>query len=347
MEKNTSDPRDFLLSSYDFDLPKEKIALRPIKGRHHSKLLVYKVGTKEIIHTNFLNLTDFLPEHSLLVLNKSKVVPCRLLGKKKTGGTAEIFLLSLEPIDGLYKALIRTTNKKEVGDEFSFEDNVTARIERKTEDQFWVSFNISDLKQYLEKKGQVPIPPYIRKGKSDDQDKYDYQTVFAKDPGSLAAPTAGLHFTDEIFSKLKKGSFDHTFVTLHVGLGTFSPIKVSDIREHKMHPETFLISGESLSKIRKAKKIVAVGTTSLRVLESIHGKEIIPDSPYTTDIFLFPGKEIKSVDALLTNFHLPCSSLFILISSLMGRKEALRVYQEAISLDYRFFSYGDAMLILR
>lgn len=347
MEKNTSIPKDFLLSSYDFDLPKDKIALRPIQGRHHSKLLVYKVKTQEIIHTSFLNLTKYLPDQSLLVLNKSKVLPCRLLGKKKSGGSAEIFIVSLEPTEGLYKTLIRTTRKKEIGDEFIFEDNVHAKIEKRADDQFLVRFNISNLPDYLEKKGQIPIPPYIRKGKSDEQDKSDYQTVYAKDLGSLAAPTAGLHFTEEMFSKLKKESFDHTFVTLHVGLGTFSPIKVPDIREHKMHPETFLISNDSLLKIRQAKKIVAVGTTSLRVLESIYGKEINPDTPYSTDIFLYPGKEINSIDALLTNFHLPESSLFILISTLMGREEALRVYAEAISLDYRFFSYGDAMLILR
>ncbi len=347
MEKNTSIPSDFLLSSYDFDLPKDKIALRPISGRHHSKLLVYKIKTREIIHTSFLNLTDYLPEHSLLVLNKSRVFPCRLLGKKKTGGSAEIFILSLEPVEGLYRALIRTTRKKEVGDEFFFEDKVIARIEKRVDDQFLVRFNISNLTDFLEKKGQVPIPPYIRKGKSDEQDKTDYQTVFAKDMGSLAAPTAGLHFTPEMFSKLSAASIDHTFVTLHVGLGTFSPIKVEDIREHKMHPETFMISKESLAKIRQGKKIVAVGTTSLRVLESIYGKETSPDTPYSTDIFLYPGKEIHSIDALLTNFHLPSSSLFILVSGLIGREEALRIYQEAISLDYRFFSYGDAMLILR
>lgn len=347
MEKITRDQQDFLLSSYDFDLPKDKIALRPIKGRHHSKLLVYKVKSKEIIHTDFLNLTDFLPEHSLLVLNKSKVIPCRLMGKKKSGGTAEIFILSLEPVDGLFRALIRTTRKKEIGDEFFFADKVIARIEKRLDDQFLVRFNISNLTDFLEKNGQVPIPPYIRKGQSDEHDKTDYQTVFAKDVGSLAAPTAGLHFTQEMFSKLTKANLDHTFVTLHVGLGTFSPIKVSDIREHKMHPETFMVSKESLFKIRQTKKIVAVGTTSLRVLESIYGKEINPDTPYTTDIFLYPGKEIHSIDALLTNFHLPSSSLFILVSSIIGRKEALRVYQEAISLDYRFFSYGDAMLILR
>lgn len=347
MEKNTSVPKDFLLSSYDFDLPKDKIAVRPIPGRHHSKMLVYKVKTGEIIHTSFLKLPDYLPEHSLLVLNKSKVLPCRLLGKKKSGGSAEVFILSLEPVEGLYKALIRTTRKKDIGDEFLFIDNVTARIEKRVDDHFLVKFNISNLSEFLEKRGQIPIPPYIRKGKSDEQDKADYQTVFAKDLGSLAAPTAGLHFTKEIFSRLDKASVDHTFVTLHVGLGTFSPIKVDDIREHKMHPETFLLSKESLTKIRQAKKIVAVGTTSLRVLESIFGKEIKSDTPYSTDIFLYPGKEIHSIDALLTNFHLPSSSLFILVSSLVGREEALRIYQEAISLDYRFFSYGDSMLILR
>ncbi len=347
MEKNTSTDLDFLLSSYNFDLPKEKVAMRPIEGRHNSKLLVYSVKNQEIIHSTFLNLAQYLPKNSLLVLNQSKVIPCRLLGKKKTGGFAEVFLLSLDPQNGLYPALIRTTRKKSIGDEFEFDGGVSAKIEKRFDDNFLVKFNISNLKSYLEKSGQIPIPPYIRKGKSDEQDKSDYQTIYAKDLGSLAAPTAGLHFTEEIFSDLKKGSIDHTFITLHVGLGTFSPIKVEDIRQHKMHSETFLLSEKSIEKIKNAKKIIAVGTTTLRVLESIYQKEVIPDTTYSTDIFLYPGKEIRSIDALITNFHLPGSSLFILISALMGRKEALRVYREAIDMDYRFFSYGDAMLIIR
>jgi S-adenosylmethionine:tRNA ribosyltransferase-isomerase len=347
MEKNTSTNQDFLLSSYDFDLPKDKIAMRPIPGRHNSKLLVYNIKTDEIIHTNFLNLVDYLPKQSLLVLNQSKVIPCRLLGKKRTGGFAEIFLLSLEPVEGLYLSLIRTTRKKNEGDEFVFDDGVVAKIIKKVDEKFLIKFNISDIKNYLEKTGLIPIPPYIRKGKSDELDKTDYQTVFAKELGSLAAPTAGLHFTEEVFGKLKKSSIDHTFITLHVGLGTFSPIKTEDIRDHKMHSETFMLSQESLEKIKAAKKIVAVGTTSLRVLESIYGKEIDPDTQYKTDIFLYPGKEIHSIDALLTNFHLPQSSLFILVSSLIGRVKALEIYKEAVALDYRFFSYGDAMLILR
>jgi S-adenosylmethionine:tRNA ribosyltransferase-isomerase len=344
MEKNTSTNQDFLLSSYDFDLPKDKIAMRPIPGRHNSKLLVYNLKTGEIIHTHFLNLVDYLPEQSLLVLNQSKVIPCRLLGKKRSGGFAEIFLLSLEPVEGLYSALIRTTRKKSEGDEFEFDNGVFAKIIKRVDEKFLIKFNISDIKTYLEKTGLIPIPPYIRKGKSDELDKTDYQTVFAKESGSLAAPTAGLHFTEEVFAKLKKSSIDHTFITLHVGLGTFSPIKTEDIRDHKMHSETFTVSQESLGKINSAKKIVAVGTTSLRVLESIYGKEIVPDA---TDIFLYPGKEIHSIDALLTNFHLPQSSLFILVSSLVGRVKALEIYKEAVALDYRFFSYGDAMLILR
>ncbi len=347
MEKNTSTNQDFFLSSYDFDLPKDKIAMRPIPGRHNSKLLVYKIKTGEIIHTNFLNLADYLPEHALLVLNQSKVIPCRLLGKKRTGGFAEIFLLSLEPVEGLYWALIRATRKKSEGDEFVFDDGVFAKIIKRVDEKFLIKFNISDIKTYLEKTGLIPIPPYIRKGKSDELDKTDYQTVFAKELGSLASPTAGLHFTEEVFAKLKKSSIDHTFITLHVGLGTFSPIKTKDIRDHKMHSETFMLSQESLAKINAVKKIVAVGTTSLRVIESIYGKETVPDTAYTTDIFLYPGKEIHSIDALLTNFHLPQSSLFILVSSLIGRVKALEIYKEAVALDYRFFSYGDAMLILR
>ena len=338
---------DFNLNSYDYHLPGELIAERPVSGRHHSKLLVYKKGTGEIIHTDFLNISDFIPADSLMVFNETKVFPCRLTGKKSTGGKCELFILSTNPRGGLFHCLVKTTGKKKIGDEFFFSEDLTAKlIDSGSDGTFWIKFNLENIPAYLEKHGSIPIPPYIRKGEADKKDREDYQTVFAKNTGSVAAPTAGLHFTDEVFENLKAKGIDRAFVTLHVGMGTFAPVKSEDIRDHRMHGESYHLTSKNLEKIRNSKSIFAVGTTSLRTLESSYNQEIIPEKSYETDIFLHPGKEIKSISGLLTNFHLPKSSLLMLVSCLIGRDEVLRIYNEAVDKKYRFFSYGDAMLIL-
>jgi len=338
----TKSDLDFNLSSYNYDLPPEQVAQKPLEIRHNSKLLVYNQKTDKIIHTNFHQIHQYLPENSTLVLNKSKVFPCRLLGNKTSGGKAEIFLLTSSPDqNNLYESLIRTTGKKHIGDEYIFKD-LKAKIERINENgTFDLSFNKDP---DLEKIGHIPIPPYIRDGISNNNDVIDYQTIYAKDKGSVAAPTAGFHFTEEVFSNLDKKNIQKAFVTLHVGLGTFKTVKEEDIRNHKMHSEKYFIGKDSLKKIKEG-NIFAVGTTSLRVLESMDDNTDA-DKVYETDIFLHPGKNISSIKGMITNFHLPKSSLLMLVSTLLGREKTLEIYKEAALKDYRFYSYGDAMLVL-
>ncbi len=337
---------DFQLSSYDYELPPELIAERPVPDRHSSRLLVYDEAKDEIIHSTFREIGNFLPKNSTLIFNRSKVFPCRLLGKKTTGGEAEVFLLTLDAKHEAYEALIRTTGKKKVGDVFHFEA-LQAKIEEiNPQGTFQVSFNVSpeELPIVLEKTGKIPIPPYIRNGESDELDKKTYQTVYAKETGSVAAPTAGLHFSPELLSDLEGTGHTLASVTLHVGIGTFAKVKVENILEHKMHEEIYTIDPENLKKIRDAQFTVAVGTTSLRTLESFARTG---EASSATSIFLHPGVEVKSVDALITNFHLPKSTLLMLVSSLIGREKTLSLYRLAVEEKYRFFSYGDGMLILR
>jgi S-adenosylmethionine:tRNA ribosyltransferase-isomerase len=337
---------DHQLSSYDYELPPELIADRPVSDRHSSRLLVYNEGTGEIIHSTFRDLPKFLPDHSTLIFNRSRVFPCRLLGKKITGGQAEVFLLTVTPIENTYEALIRTTGKKKVGDSFYFGE-LSARIEQiNPQGTFQVSFNIDEkgLVEMLEKIGKIPIPPYIRDGESDEKDKETYQTVYAKETGSVAAPTAGLHFSNELLKELENKGHTLASVTLHVGMGTFAKVQVENILEHKMHEEVYTIDSENLKKIKEAKFRIAVGTTSLRTLESF---ERSGETASATSIFLHPGVEVKSIDALITNFHLPKSTLLMLVSAVIGREKTMELYRIAVKEKYRFFSYGDGMLILR
>lgn len=344
---------DFELKSYDFDLPKELIADRPVPDRHSSKLLVFLEETGEIIHSSFQEIGRFLPEHSTLVFNRSRVFPCRLIGKKKSGGEAEVFILSLIQDNGLYPAFVRASGKRKVGDEFHFDNLICEIIHVQGDGTFLVRFNVkhTELIDLLEKVGKIPIPPYIRNGESDEEDKKTYQTVFAKEVGSVAAPTAGLHFSNDLLKNLEKSGHTLATVTLHVGAGTFAPVKASNILEHKMHEEKFTVDSENLKKINEATFRIAVGTTTLRTLESSwkNGKVDIPEpgSLQATSIFLHPGKEVNSIDALVTNFHLPESSLLMLVSALIGREKTLELYKIAIEKKYRFFSYGDGMLIIR
>ncbi len=344
---------DLELSSYNFDLPRELIADRPVPDRHSSKLLVYDEENDSITHTTYSEIGKFLPPHSTLVFNRSRVFPCRLIGKKPSGGEAEVFILSLLHTDGVYPAMVRASGKRKVQDTFYFE-NLKAEIKTVNGDgTFGVVFNQSheELLKTLETIGKIPIPPYIRNGESDEEDKRTYQTVYATETGSVAAPTAGLHFSQELLGKLKEEGHELATVTLHVGAGTFAPIKTSLITDHKMHEEFYTIDEENLKKIQSAKFRIAVGTTTLRTLESSYCDGNVrfekPGHLASTSIFLYPGKEVKSIDALVTNFHLPESSLIMLVSSLIGREKTLEIYRVAVSHKYRFFSYGDGMLILR
>ena len=341
--------KDLKLASYDFDLPSELIASRPVKDRHSSRLMVYNEATNEVIHTTFSEIGQYLPSHSTLIFNRSKVFPCRLIGNKTSGGEAEVFLLSLIKIGEWYPAMVRASGKRKVGDEFLFQ-KLKIKIEAINGDgTFLVSSSLphSELLDFLEIVGKIPIPPYIRNGESDEEDKKTYQTVFAKEVGSVAAPTAGLHFSEELLSKLKKSGHNLATVTLHVGAGTFAPVKSENILEHKMHEELYSIDTENLKLIQEAKFRVAVGTTTLRTLESSWNQKIEPNLFQGTSIFLHPGKEVHSINALVTNFHLPKSSLLMLVSALIGREKTLELYELAIKERYRFFSYGDGMLILR
>lgn len=343
---------DFKLSSYDFELPPELIATRPVADRHSSRLLVYREETGEVIHSTFSEISRFLPPHSTLVFNRSRVFPCRLLGKKSSGGEAEVFILSLTQEENFYPCLIRTAGKKKVGDRFSF-GSLNAMVEKiKDNGTFLISFDASleEFPQLLEQIGKIPIPPYIRNGESDEQDKENYQTTYAQEVGSVAAPTAGLHFSRELLDKIKSQGHELATIALHVGMGTFAKVKTENILEHVMHEELFSIDQENLRRIQQATYRVAVGTTSLRTLESSYrqGQVQFEGSEFkATSIFLYPGVDVKSIDALVTNFHLPKSTLLMLVSSLVGREKMLELYQIAIEQKYRFFSYGDGMLILR
>lgn len=352
-----SAPSDLVRKSYHYDLPQELIAERAVSDRHSSKLLVYDENTDEIYHSTFFDLDQFLPTNSTLVFNQSKVFPSRLKAQKKSGGKAEVFLLTYSPNDRLeYHALVKFRGKKHDGEILNLLDNevVVGEIEITRRDPlddslFYIRFiGVDNPFQFA----KLPIPPYIRNGESDELDNEQYQTTYAKAVGSVAASTAGLHFSHLLREKLKHKGITESFVTLHVGLGTFKPVMVDNLQEHQMHSEPFMIDESNHQLIKKADYRVAVGTTSLRTLESIvkrenEKKEFVPGHFYDTNIFLHPGVEVESIDALITNFHLPESTLIMLVSAILGREKTLALYKVAVENKYRFFSYGDAMLIIR
>lgn len=341
---------DLLTKSYAYELPAELIAQRPLAARHDSRLLVYDESRDTVTHTSFKNLPDFLPQNALIALNQSKVFPCRLEGTKSSGGKAQALFLSLIKEEGLYPVMLKSRGKKNLSDRYLFGELelVVQKIEE--DGTFLASCNFEDqeLLDYLNANASIPIPPYIRDGLSDEKDASDYQTVFAQKLGSVAAPTAGLHFTPEVFRALKAKGIDTAKLTLHVGAGTFKPVTADSILEHKMHHEYFELEESELDKLNSSSFVCAVGTTSLRTLESCYheGKFVRPGFQ-STDIFLYPGKEVRSIQALITNFHLPESTLLMLVSALIGREKTLELYRLAVQERYRFYSYGDAMLILR
>lgn len=343
---------ELLTSSYSYNLPPELIAQRPEKVRSRSRLLVYIQSEDKVVHTHFDQIDQFLPPNSVLAINQSKVFPCRIIAKKSTGGKAEIFVLTPHLDKNLtFVGLIKTTGKKHIGDAF---------LDQNSDGEFQITelladgtFRLKVLKGEFEKiiseSAKIPIPPYIRDGESDDADREDYQTVFAKVEGSVAAPTAGLHFTETLMSNLEKSGHQFAPVTLHVGLGTFRPVKSEKITDHHMHEEKFFIEEKSLNLLNSKRPIIAVGTTSLRTLESSYDLETqsFKGNQWSeTSIFLYPGVPVHSINGLITNFHLPESTLLMLVSALIGRVKTLELYELAVKEKYRFFSYGDAMLIL-
>jgi S-adenosylmethionine:tRNA ribosyltransferase-isomerase len=322
------------LSDYDYDLPRELIAQRPPERRDDCRMMVLHRDTQTIEHHQFRELKTFLQPSDLLVLNDAQVLPARRFSDD--GAIEFLFLGRLGP--RRWKCLVNPGRKMRVGATARI-DNATLRVEEITPDGERIVVLNEDVDLYSG--GSMPLPPYIRRD-SDVDDATRYQTVFAHAPGALAAPTAGLHFTPEILSEIR-----HTFVTLRVGTGTFLPVRSENIAEHRMHAENFSISSSAVAKIKGASRIVAVGTTVVRLLESARreGEKLIAQEG-STDIFIYPPYRFQNVDALLTNFHLPRSTLLMLVSAFAGRELLLRAYQEAIRERYRFYSYGDCMLIL-
>ena len=322
------------LSDYDYDLPRELIAQRPLERREGSRMMVlHRVG-QTIEHRQFHELETFLQPGDLLVLNDTRVLPARRFSDD--GMIEFLFLERIGPKH--WKCLVKPGRKMRVGATANI-DNVTLRVEQITTDGERIVALDEDLDLYAG--GSMPLPPYIGRP-SDEKDAARYQTVFAHTPGAVAAPTAGLHFTPEILSQVP-----HTFVTLHVGPGTFLPVRSDNVTEHRMHRERFCISPEAANKINAARRIVAVGTTAVRTLESANradGKFLAQEG--ATDLFIYAPYDFRTVDVLLTNFHLPRSTLLMLVSAFAGREYLLRAYQEAIGERYRFYSYGDCMLIL-
>lgn len=338
-------------SDFDFDLPKELIAQDPLDDRASSRLLVLEKETGIISHKRFTDITDYLNPGDLLVLNDTKVIPARLLGLKEvTGAAVEVFLLKRLSSD-TWETIVKPAKKLKSGTFVSFGDGLLrAEIKEELEDGGRiVKFHFDGIfEEILDKLGEMPLPPYITH-KLKDRDRY--QTVYARYEGSVAAPTAGLHFTKELLEKIENKGVSIAYITLHVGLGTFRPIKADDVKDHVMHSESYMISKEAADKINNTKKsghkVVCVGTTSVRTLEASAKEDgTVPAINGETDIFIYPGYKFKIPDAIITNFHLPKSTLVMLVSAFAGREKILDAYGEAIDKKYRFFSFGDAMLII-
>lgn len=340
------------LTDYDYDLPEALIAQQPCPQRDASRLMVLDRDTRKIHHTQFSQIGEFLSTRSLLVINNTKVIPARLIGRKlPTGGKIEL-LLTRQKGANTWEALVKPGRRVTHGTRIVFEDGVLiAKILAKSSlGLYTVRFKYDgDFDEILAQVGKVPLPPYIKRDPN-RTDKEEYQCVYAKEAGAIAAPTAGLHFTLDLMDTLKRDGIHQAPLTLHVGLGTFQPVKTENIEMHKMHSEYFELSQTSANRINAAKeegrKIVAIGTTSVRALETVaSGYSVSPYQGYT-DIFIYPGYQFRVVDALVTNFHLPKSTLLMLVSAFAGHDLILEAYQEAIARKYRFYSYGDAMLIL-
>lgn len=335
------------VKDFNYDLPQRLIAQHPIEPRDHSRLMIVNKKTGAVEHKKFFNLCEYLQAGDLLVFNDTRVIPARLRGFKDTGAKVEVFLLSRVNVTD-WEVLVKPGRKLRVGAKIKFSPDLSCEIVADTDFGGRIArFHFEGIfEEILDKLGETPLPPYITEPL---EDKERYQTVYSRENGSAAAPTAGLHFTTELMEKIKELGCEEVFVTLHVGLGTFRPVSVDDIADHKMHREFYSVSEETAQKINLAKKegrrIVAVGTTAVRTLEAAGATGEIKAGSGWTQIFIFPGYEFKLVDALVTNFHLPQSTLLMLVSALSSRENMLRAYDLAVKEEYRFFSFGDAMFI--
>ena len=335
-----------------YDLPKDRIAQTPIEPRDHSKMMVLHRDTDEIEHKHFYDILDYLNENDCLILNDTRVLPARLYGEKEETGARVEFLLLNQKENDVWEVITGPGRRAKVGAKFSFGDGILkAEVLEVLENGNRLArffYDGDSIFPVLEKVGEMPLPHYITEKLKDGE---RYQTVYSKELGSAAAPTAGLHFTPEILEKIQKKGVKIGFVTLHVGIGTFRPVKANNIEDHKMHAEHYHLSEETAALIRETKKnggrVIAVGTTSCRTLESVatfHGEICAAEG--WTNIFIYPGYKFKCIDALLTNFHLPESTLIMLVSAFYDREKVLQAYKEAVEKEYRFFSFGDCMLLL-
>lgn len=340
------------LKDFNYDLPEELIAQDPLTDRSSSRLMVLNRYTGAIEHRVFADITDYLRPGDCLVINDTKVIPARLMGvKADTGATIEVLLLKRRPED-VWECLVKPGKKARSGARISFGDGalIGEIIEVCEDGNRLIRFHYEGIfEEILDRLGQMPLPPYITHRL---EDKNRYQTVYAKYEGSAAAPTAGLHFTPELLDRIRDMGVTIASVTLHVGLGTFRPVKVDKVEEHHMHSEFYRILPEEAEKINRARaeggRIIAVGTTSCRTLESAVGADgVIPACSGDTEIFIYPGYSFKAIDCLITNFHLPESTLIMLVSALAGRENVMHAYEVAVQERYRFFSFGDAMFINR
>ncbi len=339
-------------SDFYYNLPEELIAQTPVTPRDHSRLMVVDRESGAITHRHFYNLCDILQKGDLLVMNDSRVLPARLYGEKVDNGTFIEFLLLEQKGDKLWEIICRPGKKAKIGTKFSFGGGklLAEVVEVKPDGNRIVQFSCDgNFYTVLDEIGQMPLPPYITKKL---EDKERYQTVYSRELGSAAAPTAGLHFTKEMLQALREKGVETAFVTLHVGLGTFRPVKEDDVLQHKMHSEHYHLPQETVDKILQTKqnggRVIAVGTTSCRTLEAVateHDGKLVAADGYT-DIFIYPGYQFKVLDGLVTNFHLPESTLIMLVSALLGYEKTMHAYDVAVNERYRFFSFGDAMCIL-
>lgn len=335
-------------SDFSYDLPSELIAQHPAQKRDQSRLMLLNKKTGEINHKKFYNIIDYLNNGDVLVLNDTRVMPARIFGhRSEKDESIEILLLNHK--GDTWETLAKPGKKLKIGTEIIFSDELKAEVVDISEDgsRFFKFIYSGIFEEILDRLGEMPLPPYIQEKL---EDKERYQTVYSKEIGSAAAPTAGLHFTKELLKKIEEKGIEICFITLHVGLGTFRPVKVEDVTKHKMHSEFYIIRDDVAQKINKAKdegrRIVAVGTTSIRTLESAaDDKGYVKAKSGWTDIFIYPPYKFKCVDALITNFHLPESTLIMLVSSLSTREIILNAYNVAVKEKYRFFSFGDAMFI--
>ena len=333
---------------FHFDLPDELIAQYPADQRTDSRLLVLDKKSGEVADHQFVDFVDMLSPDDLLVFNDTRVIPARLFGAKETGGKVEVLI---ERILDNQRALahVRSSKSPKVSSKILLAGDAGVVVRGRQDDLFELDFSaIDDIHAFLEKHGHMPLPPYIERS-DDNIDHERYQTVYSKTPGAVAAPTAGLHFDEATMEEISNKGIEQVFVTLHVGAGTFQPVRVDNILEHNMHAEYVEVSQAVCDKVKATKakggRVIAVGTTSVRSLESASQSGEIKPFKGDTDIFIYPGYEFKTVDAILTNFHLPESTLLMLVSAFAGTKNVLQAYIHAINEEYRFFSYGDAMFI--